>query len=371
MLRLVHIGLGPLGVRVLRDFLALGRGHVVAALDRDPALIGRPLSELVPEYAGAPELAVTSSLEAVDWASVDCALVTTSSDLSEAAGTFRTLLDHGVDVVSSCEELLFPWLRHPGIAQELDERATRHDCRLLGTGVNPGFLMDTLAVSATAPCLDVRSITARRIQDASTRRIPFQRKIGASLGLDEFRARANAGKLRHVGLGESLHFVAKALDFRIDRWEESLEPIVAEQELTCGLGHDRRRRGGRRAPGRRGLAGQGLRRPARVPGGDRTGGSARRDPGRRRSPGRAGDEGRSARGRRDVRRPAQLHSRAARGRPRSAHHERAAARAESCPSLIETCPRWSAARRRPSTSETGRASRSRAVTTWAWRTTRE
>jgi 4-hydroxy-tetrahydrodipicolinate reductase len=96
--------------------------------------------------------------------------------------------------------------------------------------------MDTLPVAATAVCRSVRSVKVWRIQDATTRRIPFQKKIGAGLDDAAFQAKIKDGSLRHVGLGESIHFVAHYLGFTIDRWEESIEPVKADHDMTAGIG---------------------------------------------------------------------------------------------------------------------------------------
>jgi len=235
MLQLCHVGLGPLGRRILADLHRRGLGRVVAAVDPAADLVGRDLSEFVP---GAPAgVRVVASLDEIeDWNLVRCSLVTTSSDLELCMETLRGILARGGATVSTCEELSWPWLRHPVLAAELHELAVRHGGRVLGTGVNPGFLMDTLPVAVSTLCSSVRGVRVERIQDATTRRIPFQAKIGATLGLDEFERRVAAGTLRHVGLGESLHFVAHYLGWRLARWEESIEPVLAEAELASGLG---------------------------------------------------------------------------------------------------------------------------------------
>ncbi len=235
MTRVLQVGLGPLGRRIVSDFYARRLGEVVAAVDPANDVAGKELSELA---SGAPAgVRVVATVEEVaDWSSVDCAIVTTSSDLELVMPTLRTLLDHGVAVLSTCEELAYPWLRHPVFAQELDERAIRNGGRVLGTGVNPGFLMDAFAVCTTTACNAVRSIRVTRLQDASSRRVPFQRKIGAGLDDAAFEARAAEGTLRHVGLGESLHFVGHYLGWTFDRWEEELTPVKAERDLDCALG---------------------------------------------------------------------------------------------------------------------------------------
>lgn len=234
MSKLLHVGLGPLGRRVLTDALECGI-EVVGAVDISPELEGRPLHELVP--GAPPELRVRADLEAaIAELQPRSAFLTTSSDLEQCMDSLRPLLDAGVAVVSSCEELLWPWLRHPVLAAELDERAVRRRGRVVGTGINPGFLMDTLPLAATAVCRSVETIEVVRIQDASPRRLPFQKKIGATLSPADFESTAATGSLRHVGLGESLHFLAVGLGLELDGWSESLEPVLAERELECGLG---------------------------------------------------------------------------------------------------------------------------------------
>ena len=233
MHRICQIGLGPLGRRILTDLYRRGLGEVLAVVD--PALAGKQLSDFV---EGAPAgIEIVASLDEVaNWNAIRCTLVTTLSDLELCMDTFTGLLTRGQAVISTCEELSWPWLRHPVLASTLHELAIKHDARLLGTGVNPGFLMDLLPVVGSTLCEEVSSMKIERIQEASQRRLPFQDKIGATLSTADFGARVKAGSLRHVGLGESLHAVAHYMGMQVARWEESIEPVIAEQALDCGLG---------------------------------------------------------------------------------------------------------------------------------------
>lgn len=235
MYRILHVGLGPLGQRVIDDLTTRHLGVVAAAADVSPALAGKPLGEVVP--ATRADVRVMAGLDdfcAYD--TIDAAIVTTSSDLRACEPTLRKLLSKGCTVVSTCEELVWPWLRHKQLADELDALAKRHGGRLLGTGVNPGAMMDMIPVFSTCVCRGVRTVEVHRIQDATTRRIPFQKKIGATLDDRGFSAGVKEGWLRHVGLGESLHFIAHYMGMAIDDWHESIEPVKAEKPMICGLG---------------------------------------------------------------------------------------------------------------------------------------
>lgn len=229
---ILQVGLGPLGLRAVREWGERNLGRIAAAVD--PVYAGKDLRTL---EEAAPSLTVAQSLDEVrEWDAIDAALVTTRSSLADCAVTFRDLLRRGVSVVSSCEELAYPWTTQPALAQELDRVARESNSVLLGTGINPGFLLDFLPVAMSGVCHTVRGVVAGRVQDATTRRLPFQKKIGATLSPEAFAIEVEKGTLRHVGLPESLHFIASHLSLDYDEWEETLEPVIAERELECALG---------------------------------------------------------------------------------------------------------------------------------------
>jgi 4-hydroxy-tetrahydrodipicolinate reductase len=222
-LRVLAVGLGPLGVKIAADLHRRRLGEVVAAVD--PACAGERIGDVT----------IVDSLERVT-EPVDVAVVATVSDLPGCAPILRALAARGISAVSTCEELSWPWERHPALARELAAIAQRHGVRMLGTGVNPGFVMDALAVAVTTACAEVRRVEIHRIQDASTRRLPFQKKIGATLAVAEFDRLAATQAIRHVGLRESVGMVATTLGLPFDRVDETIAPVIAEHAMTCGLG---------------------------------------------------------------------------------------------------------------------------------------
>jgi 4-hydroxy-tetrahydrodipicolinate reductase len=130
------------------------------------------------------------------------------------------------------EELSFPWTANPQLAAELDALARRAGVTLLGTGVNPGYAMDALPLMLTAPLAAVRAVRVLRVVDAGKRRGPLQRKVGAGLTPAEFEARVRAGSVRHVGLPESLHMLATGLGWQLDRTDDSIGAVLADQPIS-------------------------------------------------------------------------------------------------------------------------------------------
>jgi 4-hydroxy-tetrahydrodipicolinate reductase len=135
----------------------------------------------------------------------------------------------GASVVSTCEELSYPWARHPDLAEALDASARAHDVGVLGTGVNPGFVMDFLPLVLSSVTARVVSVRVVRVVDAAARRGPLQRKIGAGLDTNDFQQRAARGAVGHLGLRESLHLIAAGLQWDLLETSDVLEPVVASE----------------------------------------------------------------------------------------------------------------------------------------------
>ncbi len=233
MIDIVHIGLGPLGQMMVRSAVARGTFRIVAAVDMDPAKIGKDLGE----FCGIAKLGVPirgGLDEAIRGKSPQVAVVTTVSSLAAFEPQVAQLAKAKLPIVSTCEELFYPWRTQPDLAKRIDRTCKDGGVACVGTGVNPGYLMDFLPTVLTGLCQKVTGVRIWRIQDASVRRIPFQQKIGAGLTVQEFDARHKAGKLRHVGLPESVDFLAARLGWKLDRTTESLEPVMAERDITGG-----------------------------------------------------------------------------------------------------------------------------------------
>jgi 4-hydroxy-tetrahydrodipicolinate reductase len=141
-------------------------------------------------------------------------------------------IDAGLPVVSTTEELSYPWFPQQELAQKIDAMAREAGLAVVGTGVNPGYAMDTLPIVLTGACERVDSVTVERVQDASIRRLPFQQKIGAGLEPIVFRERADRLEIRHVGLTESVAMIAASLGWEIERITDVIEPRIATEPVA-------------------------------------------------------------------------------------------------------------------------------------------
>lgn len=233
----VVMGLGYIGREIVRAALASEELELVGAVDSSPQVSGKKLQEVLGKEAAAvpPGMKVAASLEAAVGKRKGVVLLhATGSRLEDVSEQLLAAVKAGLSIVSTCEELAFPWLKYPELAEKLDRAAQRAGVSVLGTGVNPGFVLDRLVATVGQACGPVRHALVSRTVDARTRREALQRKIGAGLSEEEFFELVDRDQLGHVGLVESAALCALGLGMDCDDFEEEIVPVMAEENITGG-----------------------------------------------------------------------------------------------------------------------------------------
>lgn len=222
------MGLGPIGQRLTRYLDEREGIEITAGIDPDPQKTGRDIGELA--GLGRKGISIVSALDSCpDAGHAEVAVISTVSSLQKIESQIKEAADHGLNIVSTCEELTYPWQTDPKCASRIDDYCKEKGVSCLGTGVNPGFLMDYLPAVLTSVCQKVERIKVERIQNAEPRRKPFRDKIGVGLTESEFEQKRDS--IRHVGLEESVYMIADSMNWELDNVCEMLIPVMAEKSL--------------------------------------------------------------------------------------------------------------------------------------------
>lgn len=223
----MHFGLGPIGAAIVKQLAQRPAFKIVGGVDIDPAKIGRDLGD-VAGLAQRLNLKVSGdATKALKAAKPDVVVLCTTSSLKSVMPQIETILKSKTPIVSTTEELVYPGYTHIRQARQIQTWAKKAKVAVLGTGVNPGYVMDALPIALTAICERVERVVVTRIQDARLRRLPFQQKIGAGLTTEQFQKQVKEGKVRHVGMTESIAMIADALGWTLDRITDNVQPKVA------------------------------------------------------------------------------------------------------------------------------------------------
>jgi 2,4-diaminopentanoate dehydrogenase len=229
--RAIQYGIGPIGASILKLMREKEAIEIIGAIDTDPAKVGKDLGEVVGASDAPWGIKVSGDAAGILEQSADVVMHTTSSSLPKVMEQLLAAMEVGSCIVSTCEELSYPYRTHPELASQLDKAAKENGVAIVGTGVNPGFVMDKMVITLAAVSQRIEHAKALRIVDASKRRLPLQKKIGAGLSVEEFRAKVKEGTIKHVGLPESVAMVADSLGLRVDQITETIEPKVATERV--------------------------------------------------------------------------------------------------------------------------------------------
>ena len=222
--RTLIVGLGAIGMRALVEAI------------KDPQL--EPTAAVDPKQSGMEVAGLTVHTDLVDCKEVDAdvALVATGSSVEQVYEQVMLAVELGLDVVSTCEELAYPWQRNALLAAELDRHARKYGCTIVGTGVNPGFVMDSLPVVLASACLRPQGLSVTRRANLARRRPQLRDKCGVGMSESRWHAANEDHGMGHRGLVESTLLCAKGLG-----WEFAgdvvfrREPLIGDDGTVVGI----------------------------------------------------------------------------------------------------------------------------------------
>ncbi len=234
----LQVGFGPMGKLIAKLLIERKNINLIGVVDINPKLIGQKVDQIL-DLKESSDLIVSSDLDDIlSNNKIDVVFIATSSSLETITPMIKKAILSGSNIISICEELIYPFQFHPLLSEELDALAKSNNVSIIGTGINPGYLMDLLPIVVTAPCQKVNSIKVTRMMNSAKRRESFQRKIGTGLSSQEFHQKINKREITgHVGLKESIQIIVAALGLQYDNIIEfPPEEIITEKEFITSYG---------------------------------------------------------------------------------------------------------------------------------------
>ncbi|MBS3787618.1 dihydrodipicolinate reductase [Candidatus Bipolaricaulota bacterium] len=226
--KVVQYGVGEIGKEIARLVVTRNNYELIGAVDLDKKKVGKDIGEILGMDRGVG-VKVTDDSDKILSKNPDFIFHSTGSHMVNMEDQLIECIGTGANVISTTEELSFPFLQSPEIAENLNKVAEKEGSTILGTGVNPGFVMDMLPVVATGVARKVNKISVLRIQNASERRKPLQAKIGSGLSKKEFDEQVTKGG-GHIGLIESIALIGYGLGWELEEIDQAIEPVIAKEK---------------------------------------------------------------------------------------------------------------------------------------------
>jgi len=230
-------GFGAMGQGIAKMIDSKEDIKIVGACDTNPALQNKPLGEILQYLKKDRHVPILSDIDTVLENDVDLVLIATDSFVKKTYSKIKKVMKKGINVISTAEEMAYPYASEPDLAQKIDVLAKEHNVTVLGTGINPGFVMDLLPIFMTASMEKIERIDISRINSLS----PFGKTVmeeqGVGLSIETFEKKNKNKELAgHVGFKESVYMIAKALNLEIDTFKQNMEPIITNVDRKSPYG---------------------------------------------------------------------------------------------------------------------------------------
>ncbi len=222
-------GFGAMGSGMAKMLLTKQGVEIVGVCDRNSSRVGKDIHDLLGVERGdrKPVIVNPEIDEVISEGSCDVCLCATDSFTEKAFPRLKHVLEKKINVISTAEEMAYPKAQNPELAAELDKIAKENGVSILGTGINPGLIMDLLVVVLTGCMTDVTHVEAKRVNSLSPFGHAVMEEQGVGITVDAFNKGVEDGTLAgHVGFAESINMIADAIGWKVDDIKTQMAPIV-------------------------------------------------------------------------------------------------------------------------------------------------
>lgn len=218
--RVVIIGLGTVGTATAR----------LCRLRPWIDLVGGVGHSATTSHGFPDELTVSADAdELLDTVHPDIVLVATRPTVGEVLPDIERCIVRGIPVICTAEELALPGISET-LTVDIGAMARAGGVAVAAAGINPGYVFDALPLAIAGAAWDVDRIHISRALDVSVFGREVHRSLGVGYPLDRFHKAVASRTIRgHRGFEESASIIAGAMGRALERFEDQVEPVVAEQ----------------------------------------------------------------------------------------------------------------------------------------------
>ncbi|MFA5482785.1 MAG: 2,4-diaminopentanoate dehydrogenase, partial [Bacilli bacterium] len=229
-IKVIIWGFGAMGRGIAETLLSKKGVEIVGICDVNPALKNKKLSEII-NCSRNSNVLIEEDIDNVLKHEADIVMLCTDSFVKGAYPKILKILSKKMNCISTAEQMAYSWASEKELSEEIDKVAKKNGVTVLGTGINPGFIMDYLVVALTGTMTDVNHIEAKRVNSLSPFGPTVMVEQGVGISLEEYKNRVSNNELAgHVGFLESVNMIAAALGVKLDDFKQQMSPIITDIE---------------------------------------------------------------------------------------------------------------------------------------------
>lgn len=228
-IKVVIWGLGSMGSGIAKMVLSKKGFQIAGAIDMDPKKVGKKLYEVLGAEPNEDNSCIVTKNadDVIKKGFAEVCLIATASYTKIVFPMIKKAAEAGMDVVTTAEEMSYPKALDPELSDKMDKIAKENHVSILGTGVNPGFIMDLVVIMLTGVCNTVDNLKVTRINDLGCFGKAVMDEQGIGMKPQEFKDGVKNNTVAgHIGFLQSFGMFEEAFNVKFNNVRQEKEPII-------------------------------------------------------------------------------------------------------------------------------------------------